>query len=437
MSGHQTATIGDTVFFWFGANDTSGSGGDGATPLFDVREAGAAAGAAPLISGTPTLLTEASYPAGCFEVAVIATIGNGFAADDTFGVFATLAIDSQNPTGFIGSCTLTPLAKEGALQTVDDNVDSILLDTAEIGIAGAGLTNIDLPNQTMDIIGSLSGSVGSVSADVTTDSASRTASQADVSALATTASLDSAKGAGFVTGTDSLEAIRDRGDAAWTTGAGGSAPTVDEIADAVWDEAISGHTTGTSFGGKNQKVVPSETVNDYKADVSGLATPTNITAGTITTVTTNTDMRGTDGANTVVPDAAGVVPTAIENRQEMDSNSTRLAAIEADTTGINGDDMRGTDGANTVTPDPAGTAPTTSEIADAVLDAVLSDLADNDLNIGNSMTLRIVARALFNRFYRNVTQTATQQTVQNDSSGNVAVMATSDDTVTQTKGPAT
>jgi len=43
----------------------------------------------------------------------------------------------------------------------------ILTDTAEIGIAGSGLTAINLPNQTMDIIGNitgnLSGSVGSVS----------------------------------------------------------------------------------------------------------------------------------------------------------------------------------------------------------------------------------------------------------------------------------
>lgn len=37
-------------------------------------------------------------------------------------------------------------------------------------------------------------------------------------------------------------------------------------------------------------------------------------------------MRGTDGANTTVPDAAGTAPTAVENRQEMDSNSTRLDA---------------------------------------------------------------------------------------------------------------
>ena len=41
----------------------------------------------------------------------------------------------------------------------------------------------------------------------------------------------------------------------------------------------------------------------------------------------STVMRGTDGANTVVPDAAGVAPTAIENRAEMDANSTELAKI--------------------------------------------------------------------------------------------------------------
>lgn len=49
-------------------------------------------------------------------------------------------------------------------------------------------------------------------------------------------------------------------------------PSAADNADAVWDEAIADHTAGTTFGGKNQRVVPSETLNDYKADVSGLAT---------------------------------------------------------------------------------------------------------------------------------------------------------------------
>lgn len=123
---HQYATLEDTVYFGFASNDTSGSGGDGATPLFDVREAGAAASAIPLLSGTPTLLTHVNFPPGCYEVAVAATAANGFAAGDVFLVYCTLAIDSQNPSGFIGSCKLTPLATAAAVATVDANVDTLL-----------------------------------------------------------------------------------------------------------------------------------------------------------------------------------------------------------------------------------------------------------------------------------------------------------------------
>jgi len=49
-------------------------------------------------------------------------------------------------------------------------------------------------------------------------------------------------------------------------------PTAGEVADAVWDEAIADHTGVGTFGAKNQKAVPSESADDYKADVSGLST---------------------------------------------------------------------------------------------------------------------------------------------------------------------
>mgnify|MGYP001569179185 CR=1 FL=1 len=98
---------------------------------------------------------------------------------------------------------------------------AILLDTAEIGVAGAGLTNI--------------GTIATVT---------------NLTNLPATAALEATltamKGATFTGATDSLEAIRDRGDAAWIT-------------------------------------------------ATGFATPTNITAGTITTVTnltTNNDKTG-------------------------------------------------------------------------------------------------------------------------------------------------
>lgn len=51
----------------------------------------------------------------------------------------------------------------------------------------------------------------------------------------------------------------------YVTYANAAPPSAADVADAVWDEAIADHTTGTTFGGKNQKVVPSETINDYKA----------------------------------------------------------------------------------------------------------------------------------------------------------------------------
>jgi hypothetical protein len=76
-----------------------------------VREAGATISDAPLLSNTATLLSNASYPDGCYEIAVAATAGNGFSANGVFSVFATLAIDGQNPSGFVGSFSLDRLIR--------------------------------------------------------------------------------------------------------------------------------------------------------------------------------------------------------------------------------------------------------------------------------------------------------------------------------------
>jgi len=115
---HYYGTLGDSFYFWFGSNDTSGSGNDGASAAADVRLAGDDVSAAPVLSPSPGLLTHINYPAGCYEVAVAAAEGNGFAAGNTYAVFATLAVDSQNPTGFIGSFTLAPVIANVA--TIED-----------------------------------------------------------------------------------------------------------------------------------------------------------------------------------------------------------------------------------------------------------------------------------------------------------------------------
>ena len=105
---HLRATIGDTVYFGFGANLTTGAAGDGATPTFQIRLAGASSSDAPVLSGTPTLLSHASHIDGSYEVAVAATVANGFAVGATYLVYGSLTIDSVTPIAFIGSFTLAP-----------------------------------------------------------------------------------------------------------------------------------------------------------------------------------------------------------------------------------------------------------------------------------------------------------------------------------------
>lgn len=337
----QYGALDDTFYFWFGANDTSGSGGDGASPAADVRLAGAAADAAPVYSPTPVLLSHANYPAGAHEISIAATVANGFAANNTYAVFCTLLIDSQNPTGFVGSFDLKPVeanvtqigdttqsatdlkdfadagydpgtnkvqgvvltdtvttltghtaqtgdsftrlgAPAGAtiaadLVTIDNfvdeletrlsaaragyldelaaanlpsDIDDILLDTAEIGAAGVGLTDIpwnaawdvEVESECNDALIALKldhllavavGGTGILS------------DQAVANCVVALLASDDGDPTGYAHADDSLEAIRDRGDAAWITGAGG---TPAAVADAVWNEDLSDHTTSGTAG---------------------------------------------------------------------------------------------------------------------------------------------------------------------------------------------
>ena len=86
--------------------------------------------------------------------------------------------------------------------------------------------------------------------------------------------------------------------------------------------------------------------NASKADVSGLSTfdastdaVANVTL--VGTTTTNSDMRGTDGANTIAPTTA---PTVAEIRAGFVANDFKATTTVSS-------NMRGTDGANTVVPD--------------------------------------------------------------------------------------
>jgi hypothetical protein len=119
----------------------------------------------------------------------------------------------------IASADYTIVSDLGTVQTADhtstiSSIDSvttaILIDTSQIGVAGAGLT--DLATQTS--VNTIDSNVDAILVDTGTTIPAR---------------LTGIEGASFSGSTDSLEAIRDRGDSAWTTGAGGSSPTVVQI----------------------------------------------------------------------------------------------------------------------------------------------------------------------------------------------------------------
>jgi hypothetical protein len=124
---------------------------------------------------------------------------------------------------------------DGLITTLDTVADGL---ATTLGTAGAGLT---------DLGGMSTGMKAEVNAEADT-------ALGDYDAP-TKAEVDSAfteiKGASWASGTDTLEAIRDRGDAAWITATGFNTttpPTASAISDAVWDELQSGHTTSGTFG---------------------------------------------------------------------------------------------------------------------------------------------------------------------------------------------
>lgn len=98
----KVGKLGDTFTFNFTTNDTSGSAADFTSPSCDVRLQGASSSAAPVHSPTPFLLTDSGYVAGCGEVEVVASGGNGFSSGNQYAVYISCTVDSQTPAACIG-----------------------------------------------------------------------------------------------------------------------------------------------------------------------------------------------------------------------------------------------------------------------------------------------------------------------------------------------
>lgn len=141
------------------------------------------------------------------------------------------------------------------------------------------------------------------------------------------ARFDGVEGATFATGTDSLEALRNRGDAAWTTGAGGTPPQL------LQDTTIATLASQVSF---------------------------TLTAG-------STDDDAYNGAVAVIEDSATAVQKAVGSISDY-VGSTKTITLTADPaifTMAAGDNIK-------IIANVSGTAPTAAAVADAVWDEALS-----------------------------------------------------------------
>ncbi len=143
----------------------------------------------------------------------------------------------------------------GTVQTANDNGADINTLIIEVGTAGDGLTNINLPNQTMDITGNLSGSVGSLTG--------HTNQTGDTYALANGA-------AGFSAINTDVEAIMERTD---------NLPD-DPADDSDVDTQLADIPTVAEF---DARTIVSGSYFDPANDAVAVVT-------SVTTTTTNTDM---------------------------------------------------------------------------------------------------------------------------------------------------
>lgn len=121
---------------------------------------------------------------------------------------------------------------------------AILVDTAEIGAAGAGLT--DLGGMSTAMKAEVNTEADSALTDIGLDHLlGASVAGTDITDDSIVAQLVSASATAdwddFVNTTDSLQALRDRGDSAWTTGAGGTPPQL------LQNTTIATLSTQTSF----------------------------------------------------------------------------------------------------------------------------------------------------------------------------------------------
>lgn len=189
----------------------------------------------------------------------------------------------------------------------------------------------------------------------------------------------------------------------------GSGPTASQIADAVWDEGISGHTTPGTFG------------NDWNDNFADIRTDT-------VNIYTDTQQLITDvGSNTThLTQIKGTGWVAADN----------LAEIAEDVAGLNGEAMRGTDSAALATSVSALNDLSAAEVNAEVLDVLTTDTFAEPSSVpAATASLKDMIHWVYTLGRNKMTQTGTTSTLRNDAdSGNIATSTVSDNGTTFTRG---
>jgi len=315
---------------------------------------------------------------------------------------------------------------EGKVDTVDGVVDAILVDTNE-------LQTDDIPGTLATIAAYIDTEIAAILEDTgTTLPATLSTIEGKVDTIdgivdnilvdtGTTleSHLTDVKGATFSGATDSLEALRDRGDAAWTTGAGGTPPqllqstTIATLASQVSFTLTAGSADDDAYNGAVVVVTDQSTstqkaygtVDDYTGSTKTItlaADPAVFTMAAGDTIDIMTPLGSAGSAPT-----AGQVADAVWDEDQADHVgagtfgvvASEVADVLADTNELQTDDIPGTlatiDGiADAILVDTGTTLPATLstiegkvDTVDTVADGIQTDLSNGVDGLGALKTL--------------------------------------------------
>ena len=227
--------------------------------------------------------------------------------NQTGQLISFLMLSATDGSGVNTGTTYVGLMKDGSAPVAATNSPSHKSN----GSWTLSLTQAETNCDHLLAVMTISGAITSMTQVYTVDPANF---KADVSALATAASITDIKGPTWSTSTDSLELIRDRVDLGINLTAGIVSATDKLDSTLVWtgsgnvykfttDALSNGPAGGTATLAKQDEIIADiGALNNFDAASDTVAQVT-----LVDTVTLNSDMRGTENANTVSPDNSGIV----------------------------------------------------------------------------------------------------------------------------------